>query len=209
MSAFLGPIHTWLYNKIKFQDAMVDAILDIAEEKGYSKELRSRTDRRYGVLQKKKLEDMIDTGNIHGWLQEKVSLVENRLAYVVTEILTADREELSQVMITVREFGKKHSADKDVTVKKAYEYLESTLLNGMPCDRVNELVQETEDRLVWRQTQDIHEPYWTMIHGDGNHYEILRKSLIQGMFEETGIEFHQIEDQVYELRRRLCTESIF
>ena len=206
MSTFLGPIHTWLYNKIKFQDAMVYRILYLAEEKGYSKELRTRAGSRYGELEKGNLEDMIDTGNIHGWLQEKVSLVENRLAYVVTELLEPDHERLSEIVNAVREFGKKNSGDKDVTVRKAYEYLESTLLNGMPCDRVNELVQETEDRLVWRQTQDIHGAYWAMIHGNVNHYYTLRESLVEGMFDETGIEFHQIEDQVYELRRRLCME---
>ncbi|HCD45672.1 MAG TPA: hypothetical protein DEQ64_18490 [Lachnoclostridium sp.] len=206
MSAFLGPIHTWLYNKIKFQDAMTDAILDLAEENGYSKELRTRTDSRYGVLEKGNLEDMIDTGNIHGWLQEKVSLVENRLAYVVTELLEPDQERLSHIIDAVLEFGKRNSADKNITVRKGYDYLESTLLNGMPCDRVNELIQESEDKLVWRQTQDIHGAYWAMIRGDVTHYYALRESLIKGMFEDSELEFHQIEDQVYELRRRLCTE---
>ena len=206
MSAFLGPIHTWLFNKIKFQDAMTDAILDLAEENGYSKELRARTDGRYGVLEKGNLEDMIDTGNIHGWLQEKVSLVENRLAYVITELIEPDQERFSHITDAVMEFGKRNSADKNITVRIAYDYLESTLLNGMPCDSVNELVQETEDNLVWRQTQDIHGAYWTMIHGDVTHYYALRESLIKGMFEDSELEFHQIEDQVYELRRRLCTE---
>lgn len=205
MSAFLGPIHTWLFNKIKFQDAMTDAILDLADDHGYSKELRARTDGRYGVLEKGNLEDMIDTGNIHGWLQEKVSLVENRLAYVVTELLEPDQERLSHITEAVMEFGKRNSVDKNITVRKAYDYLESTLLNGMPCDRVNELVRETEDNLVWRQTQDIHGTYWTMIHGDVTHYYTLRESLIKGMFEDSELEFHPIEDQVYELRRRLCT----
>ncbi|MDR0923740.1 MAG: hypothetical protein LBN31_05265 [Hungatella sp.] len=202
MSAFLGPIHTWLYNKIKFQDAMTDAILDFVEENGCSKDLRTRTGSRYGVLEKGNLEDMIDTANIHGWLQEKVSLVENRLAYVVTELAETDQERLPHIADAVRNFGKRNSADKNITVRKGYDYLESTLLNGMPCDRVNDLVQETEDKLVWRQTQDIHGAYWAMIHGDVTHYYTLRESLIKGMFEDSEIEFHQIEDQVYELRRR-------
>ena len=202
MSAFLGPIHIWLFNKIKFQDGMTDAILDFAEANGYSKDLRTRTDSRYGVLEKGNLEDMIDTGNIHGWLQEKVSLVENRLAYVITELTEPDQERLSHITDAVLEFGKRNSADKNIGVRKGYDYLESTLLNGMPCDRVNELVKETEDRLVWRQTQDIHGAYWNMIHGNAAHYYALRESLIKGMFEGSDIEFHQIEDQVYELRRR-------
>ena len=30
MSAFLGPIHTWLYNKILMQDAMTDVIVALS-----------------------------------------------------------------------------------------------------------------------------------------------------------------------------------
>lgn len=97
MSAFLGPIHTWLYNKIKFQDAMALEVLNLAEEKGYANDLKSRTDNRYGVLGNGSLEEMIDPGNIHGWLQEKVSMVENRLAYAVTALTEPDPERLALI----------------------------------------------------------------------------------------------------------------
>ncbi|MFT4007112.1 MAG: hypothetical protein QM683_16350 [Lacrimispora sp.] len=205
MSAFLGPIHTWLYNKIKFQDAMVDAILDLAEENGWV-ELRKEAGRKYGELGKGNLEDMIDTGNIHGWLQEKVSMVENRMAFVVTSFAGQDEDRFSSVKEAILRFGEKNPLDKDTTPREAYDYLESTLLNGMPCDRVNELVQDSPEKLVWRQTTDIHAPYWDMIHGDAARYQALRVSLIQGMLKDSAIEFGQAGDQEYELRRRLCTE---
>ena len=38
MSLFLGPIHTWLYDKVKFQDSLTRAIADMALEKGYATE---------------------------------------------------------------------------------------------------------------------------------------------------------------------------
>ncbi|WP_394522562.1 hypothetical protein [Lacrimispora sp. JR3] len=200
MSAFLGPIHIWLYHKIQFQDAMTDVILDLAEDKGFG-ELREKTDSRYGKLPEGNLEDLVDTGNIHGWLQEKVSLVENRLAYAVTELLAKIPDSLPLMEEAICQLGQSNPVESGSSAKAAFDYLDSKLLNGMPCDHVNELVENSEDKLVWRQAQDIHGAYWSMIHGDVKHYYTLRESLMKGMLDGSGIVLSQLEDQVYELRR--------
>lgn len=200
MSAFLGPIHIWLYNKIKFQEDMTNAILQAAEEKGYAEGIREKAKNRYGMLPSGNLEDFIETSNIHGWLQERVSLVENRLAYVVTVLLKDDPDHLNEFLEVVYALGVKHSAGRNLTAREAYDSLENTLLNGMPCDRVNELTEESEQKLVFRQTTEIHADYWNLIQGDVNYYYILRHSLIKGMLSESGLEFTVNGNQVYELR---------
>ena len=202
MSAFLGPIHTWLYNKILLQNAMTDAIAAYAEEKGWTKGLDEKLASRYGTLETGNLEDNINTDNIHGWLQERVSLVENRLAYAVTTLLEEDSTRLDEIKQAVKEFGQNHSASGSLSVKQAYDHLENTLLNGMPCDRVNQLVKEEPDLLAYRQAVEIHQPYWDMIHGDVNNYYELREALIQGMFEGSSVQFHHTGNQEYELRSR-------
>lgn len=83
MSAFLGPIHTWLFRKIKFQDELTNTILEIEAQE----ELVKRIDKAYVSLEQGELADIVDSANIHGWLQERISIVENRLAFVVTDIL--------------------------------------------------------------------------------------------------------------------------
>lgn len=201
MSAFLGPIHIWLYNKIKFQDAMANAVLDLAKDKGIAGELREKTENRYGSLPEGNLEDLVDTGNIHGWLQERVSLVENRLAYAVTEVLEADKDALPLMEEAISKLGETSPVESGISASDAFGALDAILLNGMPCDHVNAMEENSEDRVVWRQTQDIHEAYWNMIHGDVKHYYTLRGALIKGMLKNSGIQFSQIEDQVYELRR--------
>ncbi len=202
MSAFLGPIHIWLYNKILLQNAMTDAIAAYAEEKGWTKGLNEKLASRYGTLETGNLEDNINTDNIHGWLQERVSLVENRLAYAVTTLLEEDSTRLGEMKQAVKEFGKNHSVSGDLSVKQAYDHLENTLLNGMPCDRVNQLVKEEPDLLAYRQAVEIHQPYWDMIHGDVINYYELREALIQGMFEGSSVQFHHTGNQEYELRSR-------
>ena len=39
MSAFLGPIHFWLYNKIQFQESLIDELIRYAADQGFSDDL--------------------------------------------------------------------------------------------------------------------------------------------------------------------------
>ena len=58
-----------------------------------------------------------------------------------------------------------------------------------------------ENRITWNQTVDIHEPYWNMIRGNINYYYGIRKSLITGIMENSGISYDQIGEQTFELRK--------
>lgn len=203
MSAFLGPIHSWLYNKILLQETMIETIVTLAEKNGWAKGLRENMASRYGTLESGNLEDIIQTDNIHGWLQERVSLVENRLAYAVTTLLEEDQSRFLELAQAVNALGKSKGVDQEITAREAYDHLENTLLNGMPCDRVNQLVKEEPECLSYRQVVEIHGPYWDILHGDVNHYYELRNSFIQGMLLGSDVEFHQTEKNEYELRRRL------
>jgi predicted GNAT family acetyltransferase len=71
MSAFLGPIHFWLYDKIKIQNEIVEEILDYAEKN--NENIRSELYAKFGDGDLKPLSEVIDVTNIHGWLQERVA----------------------------------------------------------------------------------------------------------------------------------------
>lgn len=201
MSAFLGPIHTWLYNKIKFQDDLTKKIMDMVSHKGYDEKLLSQLDNRYGTLEKGELADIIEENNIHGWLQERIATVENRLAFLVTILTDEHAERIMDINDAVYEFGKDHAIPDGLSVKETHDYLDSLLLNGMPCDRVNEVTNEDDNSIAWKQMTDIHEPYWKMINGNVEYYYAIREGLILGMLENSGIVFHQVADQTFELRK--------
>ncbi|MFR1138908.1 MAG: hypothetical protein ACLSDN_07985, partial [Anaerococcus vaginalis] len=74
MSEFLGPIHYMMYEKIKFQDKITDFLLD-----GKTEEI----DEKIKPVSTDNLENLIDQENIHGWLDSKIDVVENRLAYAI------------------------------------------------------------------------------------------------------------------------------
>lgn len=201
MSAFLGPIHNWLYNKIKFQEELIQHIQQFVISKDYRIPLLSQMDQRYGVLEKGELADIIDENNIHGWLQERITVVENRLAFLITVTTDEHPERIMDINDAVFEFGKNHAIVSGVSVKEAYELLNNCLLNGMPCDRVNDVTNEDETSISWVQTVDIHAPYWDMIHGDPEYYYAIRESLVIGMLENSGITYQQTGDQSFELRK--------
>ena len=97
MSAFLGPIHFWLYNKIQIQNEIVEDIINLSEEKSSKINLKKEADQRYGVSETRALEEVIDETNIHGWLQSLVSQVEYKLAYLVTILLEENKDILNDI----------------------------------------------------------------------------------------------------------------
>ena len=95
MSAFLGPIHYWLYNKIQIQQSIVNKIIEAGEET--IPELREYLNTKYGKSETRPLEDVIDQSNIHGWLQEQVSREEYKLAESITLLQKKKPEILNEI----------------------------------------------------------------------------------------------------------------
>lgn len=201
MSAFLGPIHTWLFNKIKLQNDMTENILAMAAKNGYEEGISLLMDQRYGRLEEGELADIIDGTNIHGWLQERIAVVESRLAFAVTAFTANHAERLDDICCIAEELGRKNQVQPGISVREAYNYLDGILLNGMPCDHVNVLETENEQELVWAQTTDIHESYWSLVCGDINKYYTIRESLIKGLLENSDVSFKALGGQRFELKK--------
>ena len=47
----------------------------------------------------KNIEDIIDKSNIHGWLQDKISSVETRTAFTITEMIKKYGEEAEDIAV--------------------------------------------------------------------------------------------------------------
>lgn len=201
MSAFLGPIHTWLFRKIKVQEELVNAIQKMAEDALYLGDISSQMDHRYGRLEEGELADIIDENNIHGWLRERVTLVENRLAYLVIHLIEKNSESITKISDTAYLVGKQYALQESLSVKEAYTFLDSLLLNGMPCDHVNKIESETDENLIWVQTMDIHKQYWSMLKGDMKYFYTIREQFVTGVLEDSGISFLSHECQRFELRK--------
>ncbi len=181
MSAFLGPIHFWLYNKIGKQEALTKIMADYAAKEGsiadastYTKDLPA-------------LEDVIDEGNIHGWLQGQITDAESRYANLVTTILKVQPEKLEDLKALAFEFGKENTLKNSPDTTVVYREFENFFVNGMPCDHVNNVTETEHNIFAWEQTADLHRDCWIEKGGDPANYYILRKSVMDGMLD--GSEF--------------------
>ena len=199
MSAFLGPIHFWLYNKIVNQEDLTAAIADLAVQSGWVSPAAAE---EYVVRDSPALDSVIDTGNIHGWLQERIGWAETRYAQLITKIMAADAgERMAKVLESASAFGAAHVVPAGSTAEEAYKIFDSTFLNGMPCDRVNILTNQSEDMVSWEQAVDIHERYWAEAGGSPEWYYEIRKAVMDGMLSGSGLELASTGAYAWEIRK--------
>ena len=198
MSAFLGPIHFWLYKKILFQENLIKKLVETAKNNGW--DVNGDMYIRYVNEDRRALEELIDQDNIHGWLQNRINDAEERYAFLLAEILRADETRLSLLKETAFEFGKEHKAGK-VDATAAYQVFDDLLLNGMPCDRVNVVTSQTAYSLEWEQTQNIHKLYLDEACLDEKIYEDLRISIMNGVLIDNDLEVVKKREGIFEIRK--------
>ncbi|SHL02538.1 hypothetical protein SAMN05216582_13324 [Selenomonas ruminantium] len=180
MSAFLGPIHYWMYDKIRMQEELLQRFARKAEEAGW---LDTANDFVYD--ENRPLEVIIDEANIHGWLSNWIESVEKRYAELTVKILEGHEERLDDLKIIAYDFGTEQAAAADSTAALCYKRIEDCTLNGMPCDGVNIVTDKSEDHFSWEQRFDVHGIYWTKAGGKAEHYYQLRNQLIAGILSQT------------------------
>lgn len=204
MSAFLGPIHHWLYGKIKLQQQLVEEVIALAKDKGIT-HLEGSLNSTYGTFDARPLEEIIDENNIHGWLQDKVSRVEYKLAESVTQLLTESviaMNELENIFYKSGEaLGERLAREEGLTVPEVYKAISDSLLDGMPCDHAMQLIQQDADEVVWKRVICVHEHYWKEVGGDIQNYYELRKAWLEGLARAVGLTFEAQDENTYVLKR--------
>ncbi len=207
MSAFLGPIHYWLYNKIMLQEKIVERLLSLNEEEEFVQGLDDSTVMNCGIIENQPLENMIDSGNIHGWLQERINIVENRLSYVVTAITKEHADRMEPILervyqVGVEVFESLNGKEELNHAEQIFQLLNDMLLDGMPCDRVNEIVSSSIDEVVYRRTRCIHETFWLEQGGLVMNYYEIRTKFVKGLLANTEFEYVADDEGNYHIRRK-------
>lgn len=180
MSAFLGPIHYWMYDKIRMQEELLRRFAVKAESEGWLDSAMS-----YVNEEKRPLEEIIDEANIHGWLSSRIESVEKRYAELVVKILTGHEERLEELKAIAYGLGEEQAAASEASAEQCYKRIEDCTLSGMPCDGVNIVTDKSEDHFSWEQRFDVHGDYWTQAGGRAEDYYALRNQLIAGILSQT------------------------
>ena len=107
MSLFLGKIHYWLFNKIRWFENLEENIIDLAKSEGLDAEnIRKDIESKYGKkLPNKPLEELIDTSNIHNWLQSQIHSAERRNAAWTKLWIEANEENFKKLEEIYKEQG--------------------------------------------------------------------------------------------------------
>ena len=184
MSAFLAPIHFWMYDKILIAQELTFKL----EEKFLNKEEREEVESLFPGLYSKDLEEVIDQSNIHGWLHTAVSNVEIRFAYIVKTLL--DRGiSLEEIKKVAFEYGKSFPEQEVSSLKDAYELLMDILLDGLPCDVSISVTREEENELEFVLYNDIHKQYFNEFNLEVSLYHEIREAFVNGIFERYSLKF--------------------
>ena len=199
MSAILGPIHHWLFRKIKIQNDLTNAIIDVAKDKELNVAPLADIDEKFGSLPEGDLGNIIDPTNIHGWLQDKIAIVERRLAYVTKTLTDNNPDAIGVICECAREFGVKKAVEADATPADGFEYYENTFVSGMPCDGVNMVVNEDSDEIMWQETVDIHKQYWDEVGVDVALFYEIRNAMIEGVFAGSDLSYYNLGNGSYKL----------
>ena len=193
MSAFLGPIHFWLYNKIQFQENLIDELVAYVTAKGWSDKVD-----QYVSTDRRKLDEVIDEANIHGWLQSRIHDAEGRYAALVLDAAGDDAEKFDAVKEAARDFGAKQGLQA-ATAPEAFHRLDDLLLDGMPCDQVNRVRESDDARIAWDRTMDLHSEFWQ---GHGDRYYALRQALVDGLLSATDYALESPAEGQYEIVKK-------
>ena len=196
MSLFLAPIHTWLFNKIVLLEHIEKKIIGYYETHltgeallTFAKAKQAAEDTYGAMIPELPLESLIDTGNIHGWLQNRITIAEQRQARLFATLLQLDPAAEDHVAAIYKEVGQASAVQSDKVFTEAvdlFNTLNDYLLEGMPCDRVNAVVSKQPDTIVWKTVQCVHRGNWEQGGVDVKYYYTFRKAFISGFAEGVG-----------------------
>lgn len=199
MSAFLGPIHQLMYQKILTREELIKRIIKTAEEENWEPVVNGKPLENFTKKTFPPIEEVIDLSNIHASLSNLVNSSEDRFAELLVGLLHKDEKRLETITGTVRKFGKEHSIPSGCTVQETFQSIHNMLLDGMPCDRALNITGNSDEKISFEQTLDFHTEYWKKYQGDGDDFYELRGALISGMLDGSGHHLITVGDRMYEL----------
>lgn len=209
MSAFIGPIHYWLYGKIRLVSKREEAIYNkVSEVCGATvEELREQVWQMYGEpLPDVDLSELISHDNIHGWLQRQINVVESREAAFIKELLDtcggAVQEIIEQTFYEQGEEAGKNAKQQGkydlATATGIYKAVNDYYLNGMPCDQADMVITSEAERVVWETESWLQEQNWKRVGVDAKIMSALYRKWLTGFVSAANAQygFKQVQDRL-------------
>ncbi|MBY6915858.1 hypothetical protein FDA33_17875 [Clostridium botulinum] len=201
MNLYIEEEHQVLFNKILWFESLEEEIINLAEEEKLDIELLIKDiNEKYGPkLPNLPLEELVDINDVDGWLQEKIISAEERTAAWITRIINNNSTAKSKLESLYKNQGKKAAEDlleKCTELNTAiqifngiYEYI----LDGIPSEKVNEIISSSDNQIEWKRIICVHETIWNKENGDVNYFYYLRNKWIEEFVHNVNDEFEYIK----------------
>lgn len=187
MSAFLGPIHFFMYDKILINQKLTFLL----EEKFLDKEKREEIENLFPSVLDKNLEEIIDKNNIHNFLNSCVSSVEIRFSFVVKTLLEMGIS-IDKIKDVAFLYGDSFEKYDITTAKNCYDLLIDILLDGLPCDVSISVVKDEKFSLEFVLYNDIHKEFFDEFKMDVCIYHDIREAFANGILNKYSFRYKNL-----------------
>ncbi len=186
MSQFLAPIHTWLFNKIVVMENIEKNIVSSVEDNSLKDAHNELVNKFGGFIPDQPLETMIDESNIHGWLQDKITTAETRQAAFVHKLIEVSDHAAEGIKNVYFQTGVETAMAMEVNLDdpaEVFQALNNVLLEGMPCDRVNSVIEQNDDTITWKTSTCVHKNNWENQGVNVEYFYDFRAAFTKGFVE--------------------------
>lgn len=183
MSQFLAPIHTWLFNKIIIMESIEKKIVEDVDNIDLKAVHKNLQDSIGEYIPDRPMEELIDESNIHGWLQARITIAEVRQASFIKKLMESSSmtvEGIGNIYEQVGEETAKGFNEKVTNPSEAFKLLGDVLLEGMPCDRVNKVIEEQENEMTWITATCVHKNNWEQAGVPVENFYSFREAFTRG-----------------------------
>lgn len=206
MSRFLAPIHFWLFNKIRYHEELEKEVIKGFRE-NFGDDVNNMEEaniKKYGErIPDMPLDELIDTNNIHGWLQERITIAETRQAAILANLFEKYKDHGTLLAKNIYKkngiaLGQDARSKHDVsTPEDIYNALNNYILNGMPCDNVSSIKVSEKDYLEYIETRCLHKGYWIKAGAEPRVMYDLRASWTAGFVDGANPDFkYQVNTEI-------------
>lgn len=197
MGFFLGKIHFFLFDKIKYFEDLEKDLIQFANSKGIDIDISKLYEDIGSPTNELPLEYQIDLNNVHQWLQNQIKKDESRQAYIINTILSENIDilELKEVF---KKYGQKLASleqKSNLSPKEAYDILNKYLLEGMPCDIDINFTANSKYKLSFLYQICTHFESWYSIGADIKYFYILRNEWIRAFIQKLDSSLDFIVDE--------------
>jgi hypothetical protein len=165
VSAFLGPIHFIMYERIQLVAARAQFVRQFAEAKmapSQKEEFASSLQNHWKLPADGPLEELIGDTPIHAWLQQ--SMEETIVAEAALFAALCDRpERISQIAGIMRDHGLRVgeallTQDPEIAknATRLLQLIDHTVLGSMPCDHVSDVIATSATSYIERRDLLFH-----------------------------------------------------